>query len=169
MLFRSSSNVVTIKTYGVKTIAVSCNLDTLKANNVGTGTYTWFNNGVMVGTGRLLKATKVGNYRCVYTENGCNSDSSAILILKSVNDRNIEANQFLVVYPNPAKDLLNVTVSELGKLFMYDVNGRCIREWQLNEKGLHQLLLNGIPTGHVIVKFISVNGLEYNTLPILIE
>ena len=165
----ASSNVVTIKTYGVKTIAVSCNLDTLKANNVGTGTYTWFNNGVMVGTGRLLKATKVGNYRCVYTENGCNSDSSAILILKSVNDRNIVANQFLVVYPNPAKDLLNVTVSELGKLFMYDVNGRCIREWQLNEKGLHQLLLNGIPTGQVIVKFISVNGLEYNTLPILIE
>jgi len=163
------SNVVTIKTYGVKTLAVSCNMDTLKAANVGTGTYTWFNNGVMVGTGRLLKATKVGNYRCVYTENGCNSDSSSILMLKSVGGKMLDVNQMFVIYPNPAKDILNVSVSEPGDLMLYDLKGRLVREWNITEKGIHKLLLDEIPSGQMFVHYRTVSGLKYNGLPILIQ
>ena len=165
----SMSSVVTIKTYGVKSITVSCNLDTLKAANVGTGTYTWYKDGISVGTGRLLKATKVGNYRCVYTENGCNSDSSAILMLKSVGTGKIDMNQFLVIYPNPAKDVLNVSVTEPGKLKLMDVAGRLIREWNISGKGLHTLSLEGIPAGNAIVGFETVSQLKYNTLSIVIQ
>jgi PKD repeat protein len=163
------SSVVTIKTYGVKTITVSCNLDTLKAANVGTGLYTWYKDGISVGTGRLFKATKVGNYRCVYTENGCNSDSSAILMLKSVGTGKIDMKQFLVIYPNPAKDVLNVSVTEPGKLKLMDVGGRLIREWNISSKGLHTLSLEGIPAGNAIVRFETISELKYNTLSIVIQ
>jgi len=165
----TSSNVVTIKTYGVKTVAVSCNMDTLKAANVGTGTYTWYKNGVSIGSGRIIKATKVGNYRCVYTENGCNSDSSLVLMLKSVGNGKIDINQLLVIYPNPAKDFLNVSVTEPGKLKLMDVGGRLIREWNIAEKGLHNLSLEGIPAGQAIVKFETVSQFKYNGLPIVIQ
>jgi hypothetical protein len=144
-------------------------MDTLKAANVGTGTYAWFNNGVKVGTGRLLKATKVGNYRCVYTDNGCNSDSSSILMLKSVGGKMLDVNQMFVIYPNPAKDILNVTVSEPGDLMLYDLKGRLVREWNITEKGIHKLLLNEIPSGQMFVHYRTVSGLKYNGLPILIQ
>lgn len=165
----ASSNLVTIKTYGVKTVAVSCNLDTLKAANVGPGTYTWYKNGVAVGTGRLLKAKTVGNYRCVYTENGCNSDSSSVLILKSVGHGTIDINQMLVIYPNPAKDFLHISVTEPGKLFLVDASGRIIRDWNIREKGLHNLILDGIAKGTVFVNYETMNHLVYKGLPILIQ
>ncbi|MEY4315101.1 MAG: hypothetical protein RI977_478, partial [Bacteroidota bacterium] len=33
---------------------------------------------IVVGTGQKFKASQIGLYRCVYNENGCQSDSSAI-------------------------------------------------------------------------------------------
>jgi hypothetical protein len=96
----AQSVIISPKTKGVKTISVSCNLDTLKASPSGTGTFTWYKNGIVVGTGQKFKASQIGLYRCVYNENGCQSDSSAMIILKSVGNA-VVANSLLHIFPNP--------------------------------------------------------------------
>lgn len=105
------SNVLGVQTSGVKTISVSCNLDTLKATNVGVGTYNWYKNGVLVGSGRLFKPSAIGIYRCLYVENGCKSDSSALIVLKSLKNTNIP-NQLAVIYPNPVSEVLTIQLRE---------------------------------------------------------
>jgi hypothetical protein len=90
-------------------------------------------------------------------------------MLKSVGTGKIDMNQFLVIYPNPAKGVLNVSVTEPGKLKMMDVGGRLIREWNISGKGLHTLSLEGIPAGNAIVRFETVSELKYNTLSIVIQ
>jgi hypothetical protein len=107
----AASNVLGIQTSGVKTISVSCNLDTLKAANVGTGTYNWYKNGVLVGSGRLFKPSSTGIYRCLYVENGCKSDSSALIVLKSLRNLNIQ-DGLAVIYPNPVSEVLTIQMRE---------------------------------------------------------
>jgi len=79
---------------------VTRNFDTLFAQNMGSGTYQWFKAGVLAGNGRIFRATSNGNYRCVYTENGCASDTSQTLIFNSLRLQDIGNLQ--VLYPNPA-------------------------------------------------------------------
>jgi len=79
---------------------VTRNFDTLFAQNMGSGTYRWFKAGVLAGNGMIFRATSNGNYRCVYTENGCASDTSQTLIFNSLRLQDIGNLQ--VLYPNPA-------------------------------------------------------------------
>lgn len=111
---------------GVKTLTVSCNLDTLKAANVGSGTYNWYKNGVLVGSGRLFKPNSIGLYRCMYVENGCKSDSSAIIILKSLIAHDPKTMNIIAMYPNPANDFVMISGKGLNgcRLKVLDINGR---------------------------------------------
>lgn len=104
----AQSAVVSSQVKGVKTISVSCNLDTLKATNGGSGTYNWYKNGVFVGSGQKFKPSQTGLYRCVYDENGCKSDSSAIIVLKSISAKTMGMNG-ISIYPNPANEIIYVS------------------------------------------------------------
>jgi hypothetical protein len=90
-------------------------------------------------------------------------------MLKSVGGKMLDVNQMFVIYPNPAKDILNVTVSEPGDLMLYDLKGCLVREWNITEKGIHKLLLDEIPSGQMFVHYRTVSGLKYNGLPIFIQ
>ena len=118
-----NSNILGVQTRGVKTISVSCNLDTLKAANVGTGTYNWYKNGVLVGSGRLFKPSTIGIYRCLYVENGCKSDSSALIVLKSLRNSNVK-DHYTVIYPNPVSDVLTIQIRESSCIRIYNSAGR---------------------------------------------
>jgi hypothetical protein len=118
-----NSNILGVQTRGVKTISVSCNLDTLKAANVGTGTYNWYKNGVLVGSGRLFKPSTIGIYRCLYVENGCKSDSSALIVLKSLSNSNVK-DRYTVIYPNPVSDVLTIQIRESSCIRIYNSAGR---------------------------------------------
>ena len=120
----AQSAIFTPSTKGIKTISVSCNLDTLKATPLGTGTYNWYKNGVKVGTGQKFKPSQTGLYRCVYDENGCQSDSSAVIILKSIGAHNMVVS-VIHLFPNPANR--NVTVSgngTMGSVRIYNAIGQ---------------------------------------------
>ena len=122
-----NSNILGVQTRGVKTISVSCNLDTLKAANVGTGTYNWYKNGVLVGSGRLFKPSAIGIYRCLYVENGCKSDSSALIVLKSLRNSSI-ADPNTLIYPNPVSDVLTIQIRESSCIRIYNSAGRNVFE-----------------------------------------
>lgn len=113
-------------TKGIKTITVSCNLDTLKAMPLGTGTYNWYKNGVKVGTGQRFKPNQIGLYRCVYDENGCQSDSSAVIVLKSIGANKLVAST-ITVFPNPAKGLITIKgLISPGSVRIYNALGQLV-------------------------------------------
>lgn len=106
---------------------VSRNFDTLFAQNLGAGTYQWFKAGVLAGNGRVFRATSNGNYRCVYTENGCASDTSQTLIFNSLKLQDLGSLQ--VLFPNPAASfvMLPAESSVNGTVYVYDSKGSLVK------------------------------------------
>lgn len=78
-----NNNVVSVNIVP-KTPLVSRNFDTLFVLSNDPGTYNWYRNGTFVGTGKSLKANQNGKYRAVLVNNGCVSDSSAIIDFNSL-------------------------------------------------------------------------------------
>jgi len=104
------------------TPSVSRNYDTLFSSNVGAGTYTWYRNGVVKGTGRQLKTNQNGTFKCVYAELGCNSDSSSAIIFNSLGTNGF--GDFQMLYPNPATDVLFVpSYSACGDIKIFNAAG----------------------------------------------
>ena len=106
---------------------VSRNFDTLFAQNLGTGTYQWFKAGVLAGTGRIFRAPSNGNYNCVYTENGCASDSSQTLFFNSLSLQDIRTLE--VLFPNPAYShiMLPAESNEGAVANIYDSKGSLLK------------------------------------------
>ena len=107
---------------------LSRNFDTLFAQNLGSGTYQWFKSGAAVGTGRILKAAANGSYNCVYTENGCASDTSLAIIFSSLRQDNLST--LKVLFPNPATSyiMLPAESTSYGLASIYDNKGSLIKE-----------------------------------------
>jgi hypothetical protein len=141
-----NSNILGVQTRGVKTISVSCNLDTLKAANVGTGTYNWYKNGVLVGTGRLFKPSTIGIFRCLYVENGCKSDSSALIVLKSLSNSNVK-DHYTVIYPNPVSDVLTIQIRESSCIRIYNSVGGIVFQNCPSQIGQQTSNVNNINVG----------------------
>lgn len=106
---------------------VSRNFDTLFAQNLGSGTYQWFKTGALAGSGRVFKATTNGNYRCVYTENGCASDTSQPIVFISLSLNDIGTLQ--VLFPNPAASYIMVPAVSAGSVSagIFDSKGTLVR------------------------------------------
>jgi PKD repeat protein len=106
---------------------VSRNFDTLFAQNMGVGTYQWFKASVLAGNGRVFRATSNGNYRCVYTENGCASDTSQTLVFNSLKLTDFGSLQ--VLFPNPAASfvMLPAESSVNSSVSIYDSKGSLVK------------------------------------------
>lgn len=103
------------------TPVITRNYDTLFAQNLGSGTYQWFRGGVAAGTGRIFRAAANGTYRCVYSENGCASDTSAAVVFNSLGLNDLDAGQWL--YPNPANDHVMVPAGCGHDIRIFDAAG----------------------------------------------
>ncbi len=113
--------------YGVKSLNTSRFMDTLTAENVGTGDYIWFKNGVEVDRGRTIKAKSNGNYRCVYVENGCISDSSNVLNFNSLNLYNTEQSNDLIIFPTISNGIINIKgLRSISTMNVYELHGKCL-------------------------------------------
>lgn len=147
VILRDTINQIT----GVKKVTVSRFMDTLQAQNVGNGLYSWYLSGNLVGTGKMHKAKSNGNYRCIYTENGCNSDSSDVIVFNSLDIKQmIKAKT--QIYPNPTTDFLNIETKFSGKIVFRSMNGSIIFETTVSE-GLTKITLKDFTSGIYIVEF----------------
>lgn len=156
----SQSTVVSPQTKGVKTITVSCSLDTLKAANVGAGTYNWYRNGVLVGSGMRFKPTQTGLYRCVYDENGCKSDSSAVIVLKSISSKSQLISK-VALYPNPASQMLTVESMELlGSIRVFDAVGSKMVEYAIHPGDNANIDVSTWPLGLYFVSIYTQQGIQ---------
>ncbi len=113
--------------YGAKSLTTSRFMDTLTAENVGAGDYLWFKNGVEVERGRIIKAKSNGNYRCVYLENGCYSDSSNVINFNSLNLYYTEQSNGLIIFPTISNGIINIKgLSSISSMNVYDMHGKCL-------------------------------------------
>jgi len=63
-------------------------------------------------------------------------------------------NPMLMVYPNPAKDVLKISNIDLGDIYLYNINGLLVMEKQ-NVKGNCKFDISNLENGTYIVKIIS--------------
>ena len=62
------------------------------------------------------------------------------------------------VYPNPAKDVLNVVNTEPGNLKLYDVSGRLVKQQQVIEPTLQQLNISDLRNGLYLLRIENEKG-----------
>jgi len=136
---------------------VSRNFDTLIAQNMGSGSYQWFKSGVLTGTGRVLKATSNGNFSCVYTENGCASDTSQVIVFNSMGINDLSTLQLL--FPNPATSYVMLPTESLLHFMahIYDVKGAVVNVINLNyaQKTAFRVDISNLKPGSYIIQCSS--------------
>ncbi|HOY31127.1 MAG TPA: T9SS type A sorting domain-containing protein [Bacteroidales bacterium] len=82
--------------------------------------------------------------------------------------QNINKTKLYEIYPNPASDFLNInfTSETQGKLFLYDINGKAIRE-QVLDPGFRRMDISDIPKGMYIIKILSDKDVYTEKITIL--
>lgn len=137
---------------------VTRNFDTMKVTSSGSGTWAWFKNGTLAGTGKTHKALANGNYKCVYTENGCSSDSSAVIAFTSLITKEVNG-KLVRIFPNPTKELLSIdgiNISTETEIEIFDATGKSVRnevKMQTNSNSTLNMNVKYLKNG---VYFISI-------------
>ncbi|MFN5682288.1 MAG: T9SS type A sorting domain-containing protein, partial [Bacteroidota bacterium] len=125
---------------------------------------------VKVGTGQKFKPSETGLYRCVYDDNGCKSDSSAIIILKSIDSRNL-AVAAVRVYPNPAKGQFSIQgLSELGEIRIFNAVGQLMKDIIVaNGQSTLDVDIQGWVAGLYYVECYDVSGSQIDKQILVVE
>ncbi|MFN6380563.1 MAG: Ig-like domain-containing protein [Flavobacteriales bacterium] len=125
--------------------------------------YEWYNaNGELVSTESdltgLLTEEQAGSYSVVVMDaNGCEATSSGVVLNTVELSSNIEWS----VYPNPAREVLNVEVAMSGKknFVLYDMNGRIVQEIISSDQRL-TFNLSNLAAGDYVLRVFDGNDLS---------
>lgn len=137
-------------------------------NAVQNATFSWFLDGQIIpnAQGNTFNYTQNGIYQCVVTDPfGC-ADTSSILLMNVGNQINSLENP--KIFPNPAKDVLNVSLPGhwLGSsLEIIDLFGKII----YTERSINQAFsipLNTIQSGTYLIRFSAQNNLYHQLISI---
>ena len=131
--------------------------DTLTASQTGVS-YQWFFNGNEINnaTNQTIEATSSGNYSVEVTfDNGCSSTSE--LYYHSIAGLSVLNSGSYVIYPNPAKDNLNVEVFNVKERFsvvLMDNLGKIVYQNQYDSSNAF-LKTNNLDNGVYYLKIIT--------------
>lgn len=138
---------------GNDTIILSGASIILDANN-SNATYLWSTGA----TTQTITVNTSGTYSVVVTNTGGCSSSDTVVVSMSpdgIEDAS-DISQTIKVYPNPAKDIININISNLellhSKVILVDAFGRTIRSIAIENK-LQGLFMAGIAPGIYVLKF----------------
>lgn len=103
----------------------------IKASFGDLYTYVWYKDGVEIAGASSFQyeATETGDYYCVITnENNCTRTTATISIINECREGMAEAS--MLVYPNPAQSVLNISMSgltaEVATINLTDITGRVV-------------------------------------------
>jgi hypothetical protein len=145
--------------------------NTITATAVAPSTYQWINcqgNTIINGaTSQSYTATSNGSYAVIVTLNSC-SDTSACRPVVGIGINEVSSNDFIKVYPNPVKDIIqleissamegeyNVSILNLSGQILFTQNNNKLQQLEIPvadwAKGLYLLTLSN-STGKYIYKF----------------
>ena len=102
---------------------------------------------------------------------GYTTTSKAMLRLKSPNNSTEEMEYNLALYPNPAKELLNVSLNlnaeDKGIMQIIDVKGRVVQEFDLSN-GRNEIKLNQFSSG-LYIYHVQINGEIVKTDKLIVQ
>lgn len=104
------------------------NTDVNELTSSATDGNQWFKNGVLMTgeTSQVLDITDNGVYSVVVTSgNGCSNSSDAFTVQNLSVEENAEEFSW-VAYPNPVKDVLNITTTQSSSYSITDMQGRVV-------------------------------------------
>ncbi|MFN3530565.1 MAG: choice-of-anchor V domain-containing protein [Bacteroidia bacterium] len=105
----------------------------LTASGLAAGaTISWYLDGNVIAgqSNQTLQVTQNGIYHASATLNNCVSELSNSISFTNVSVHENLATEFLI-YPNPVTDVLQLQLPQVGRLSCYDMQGRLIRQQQL--------------------------------------
>ena len=95
------------------------------------------------------------------TKNNCTDTSSKQIVITNTSIESLLENSFVKVYPNPAKDYINIEIAESnydGMLTLIDLTGKLVYKAIFNKQQI--VPINDLNNGIYLVK-IEVNNQIY--------
>lgn len=126
-------------------------------------TYQWFINGNIItgGTSQSITPIQNGNYSVyVIDANNC-SNTSADYNMTGVSI-NENSNSAVKIYPNPAIDVLTVSVIENVNINIYNSFGKLIYTEKMTI-GDNQINVSELPSGMYFIQSVNENSINFNT------
>ena len=134
----------------------------LTASYYPGATYVWMLNGKVYNSNgtNTLTTTAGGNYTVNMYGLGCTSVSNIMLHIDSLNAIGDIQNQHqLLIFPNPAKDLITVQYTQGGSLSLMDIAGRQLGVYTLAMgKKSETIDISSLAKGVYLLRFVSNNG-----------
>ena len=120
----------------------------------GATTYTWMNNGTpVVGSAISVTAALGQTYSISGTDNnGCSNTTSVGLVIELCNALNEQSVLLFKLYPNPAKDFLNLQMTQDGYMQITDMMGRQVMG-KVIHKGEQKIDLSHLSDGLYYLQF----------------
>lgn len=144
-------------------VIIGTDLGVWYSNNFDTATPTWSQsyNGMS-----NVKVTDLDmrNDNMVYAATYGRGVFSGMFTSTTLSSLDFSQSSNVKMYPNPANDLVNISVSNyVGdlKVDLFDINGRLVKTKSVDFSGNYSLDLNGLTTGVYIVK-LSGSELNYS-------
>lgn len=121
-------------------------------------TYQWYKNGLAIAnaTQSTYLVESNGNYSVkVSNTNGCENLSEETVVSDIVGIQELGENQNIDIYPNPTKDLLNITSNQSGVVEIWSIEGKMLLSKSEIHSGKNTISLKGINTGIYFLKFTN--------------
>jgi hypothetical protein len=128
--------------------------DTLSVNPIFGGNYVWSLNGTVIpgANATSLVMTQIGRYTVrAVNPSGC-ADTAGISILVGL--ANVNPQTSVSVYPNPAHDVLNITLEGVHPYRITNNLGQTVAEGLLNN---NQLQIEALAQG---VYYLNIEGVK---------
>lgn len=138
---------------------VTVNGPNFAANEQTADSYQWINCSTNVevpgANASSFIATEDGLYAVIVSQNGC-SDTSACMMYSTINVLELNARP-IRLYPNPARDLLNLRFDDLKltEIIILDFQGKRVRSFE----PMIELSIIDLPNGIYTIHFISETGI----------
>ncbi len=151
--------------------AVIQNANVLVAQE-GNATYQWLdcnnNNTPIAGeTSQLFVATTNGDYAVRITKNGCTITSNCVAVIGLSTNRNLTLKQNLKVYPNPARNQVNIELSKTyseAKVTILSLKGETLHSTTVANKNKIELPTTEVATGIYLIEIIADGNRAYSKL-----
>ena len=91
-----------------------------------------------------------------YNSEGCYTDTTIKITLTDIPTNAIKDNT-IVVYPNPTKDVINITNANNSIIYMYNITGKLLDNFKVGNTELYPLNVSNYAKGSYILKIVDRN------------
>ncbi len=138
-------------------------IDDVLYSNAPNGNQWYNQNGpISNATNQTYVVVQNGSYYVIATIDNCSSDTSNYINISNLDDKLIEKNNTLIIYPNPFENYLTVELKDNSEPIYYEINnsiGQIVNSGSFTEKII--IKTDAFVSGVYIIKLKRDNSFEY--------